>query len=163
MACLFQQEWESLCGILKDDILIDTKFDNPTARTENDSELANILATIFSSKTPKEWESLLTHANIACVEVEESGMFHFFSQDPHVETNGFIRSVENIRIGKYWRYGPVTNMSETPTRVGAGPLRGQHTIPILQELGYSEESIAELYASSTVDSEEPTVWGEAGH
>ena len=163
LACLFQTEWESLCKILGDDILINTKFDNPTARTENDAELANILADIFSSKAPREWESLLTHANVACVEVEESGMFHFFSQDPHVEANEFIRPAENIRIGKYWRYGPVTNMSETPTRVGAGPLRGQHTIPILKELGYSEESIAELYASSTVDSEEPTVWGEAGH
>ena len=164
LACPFQSEWESLCEVLGEDKLInDIRFNNTSLRKENDTELSHILGDIFSSRTPKDWESLLTNANVSCVEVEESGMFHFFSQDPHIEANEFIKSAESIRIGKYWRYGPVTSMSKTPTRVGSGPLRGQHTKSILKELGYSEKSIADLYEGMIVGSEEPNVWSEAGH
>ena len=107
---------------------------------------------------------MLIAADVACVEVEESGMFNFYSQDPHVAENNFIQPAESPRIGSYWRYGPVVNMSRTPTRVGSGPLRGQHTRSLLQELGYSEAQIEELYQKRVVDSEEPTKWDEeAGH
>ena len=107
---------------------------------------------------------MLIAADVACVEVEESGMFNFYSQDPHVAENGFIQPAESLRIGSYWRYGPVVNLSQTPARVGSGPLRGQHTRSLLQELGYSEAQIEELYQKRVVDSEEPTKWDEeAGH
>ena len=91
-------------------------------------------------------------------------MFNFYSQDPQVSANEFIQPAETLRIGSYWRYGPVVNLSRTPSRVGSGPLRGEHTRSLLQELGYSSNRIDELYAMKIVDSEEPTKWDdEAGH
>ena len=91
-------------------------------------------------------------------------MFNFYSQDPHVAENNFIQPAESLRIGSYWRYGPVVNLSRTPSRVGSGPLRGQHTRSLLAEVGYSEQEIDELYEKQVVGSEEPTVWDEeAGH
>ena len=90
-------------------------------------------------------------------------MFNFYSQDPHVEANNFIRPAETLRIGSYWRYSPVVEMSLTPTRVGSGPLRGEHTRTILVEIGYSEEEINELKDKLIVDWEEPSTWQEAGH
>ena len=130
---------------------------------ENDDSLSEELQKAFVTRLPREWEESLIAAGVACVEVEDSGMFNFFSQDPHVEENGFIRPANNPRIGDYWRYSPMVELSRTPTRVGSGPLRGQHTRSILEEIGYSNEEIETLYSNRIVDSEEPTVWGEAGH
>ena len=45
------------------------------------------------------------------------------------------------------------NFSETPSRPGAGVLAGQHTRPILRELGYTNVEIEELYARRVVASE----------
>ena len=58
----------------------------------------------------------------------------------------------------------MVNLSRTPSRVGSGPLRGQHTRSILEELGYTQPEIDELYEKQVVGSEEPTKWDdEAGH
>ena len=97
------------------------------------------------------------------MEVEESGMFNFYSQDKHVWENDFIRPAETMRIGSYWRYSPVVETSLTPTRVGSGPLRGEHTRSVMEELGYSEQEIDELHEKMVVDWEDPTTWQEAGH
>jgi crotonobetainyl-CoA:carnitine CoA-transferase CaiB-like acyl-CoA transferase len=165
LACLFEEEWRSLCRAMgRDDLLTDSRFTNEAARLENDEALVEELQRVFTARTPDEWEELLTAADVACVEVEESGMFNFYSQDPHVAENGFVQPTESLRIGSYWRYGPVVNLSKTPARVGSGPLRGQHTRSLLQELGYSEARIDELYQKQVVGSEEPTKWDEeAGH
>ena len=160
LACLFEEEWRSLCkAINQEELLKDPRFENAAARKENDEALVEELKKVFVTQNPGEWEELLTAADVACVEVEESGMFNFYSQDPHVAANDFIQPAENPRIGKYWRYGPVVNLSQTPTRVGSGPLRGEHTHSILQELGYSDERITDLYDMQIVSSEEPECVG----
>ena len=154
----------SLCNALdRGDLLEDARFKTRADRMENDDSLVEELQKAFVTRLPREWEESLIAAGVACVEVEDSGMFNFFSQDPHVEENGFIRPANNPRIGDYWRYSPMVELSRTPTRVGSGPLRGQHTRSILEEIGYSNEEIETLYSNRIVDSEEPTVWGEAGH
>lgn len=165
LACPFEEEWRSLCKALnREELLKDRRFANAAARLENDEALVEELKKVFVTRNPGEWEELLTAADVACVEVEESGMFNFYSQDPHVAENGFIQPAEGLRIGSYWRYGPVVNLSRTPARVGSGPLRGQHTRSLLQELGYTDERIDELYQKRVVDWEEPTRWDEtAGH
>ena len=165
LACLFDDEWQSLCRTLqREDLISDDRFATADSRLNNDEALVEELKHIFSEKNPSEWEEILFAVDVACVEVEESGMFNFYSQDPQVSANEFIQPAETLRIGSYWRYGPVVNLSKTPSRVGSGPLRGEHTRSLLQELGYSSDRIDELYAMKIVDSEEPTKWDdEAGH
>ncbi|MFH1560163.1 MAG: CoA transferase [Chloroflexota bacterium] len=165
LACPFEEEWRALCRALnREELLKDPRFETATARLENDEALVGELQKVFVTRNPGEWEEMLTAADVACVEVEGSSMFNFYSHDPHVAENGFIQPAESLRIGSYWRYGPVVNLSRTPTRVGSGPLRGQHTRSILQELGYSEARIEELNQKRVVGWEEPTRWDEeAGH
>lgn len=164
LACLFEGEWQALCRALDlVELLQDPRFKTAVARMENDESLIGELEKVFSTRSPQEWEKTLTSAGVACVEAQDSGMFHFFSQDPHVEENGFIQQVESFRIGTYWRYGPVVTLSKTPSRVGPGPLRGQHTRSILKELGYTEKRIEELRQLGAADWEEPTKWEDAAH
>ena len=164
LACLFEEEWVSFCNAIdRKDLLEDLRFNTEDARMNNDKELVAELRKVFITISSYEWEERLTALDVACVQVEESGMFNFYSQDKHVLENNFIRPAETMRIGSYWRYSPVVEMSLTPTRVGSGPLRGQHTRSILGELGYSDQSIDELHEKMVVDWEDPTTWQEAGH
>ena len=162
--CLFEEEWVSFCNAVgRNDLLSDPRFNSEESRIEHDSELIKELETIFTTLKASEWESKLIPCDVACVEVEESGMFNFYSQDKHVWENDFIRPAETMRIGSYWRYSPVVETSLTPTRVGSGPLRGEHTRSVMEELGYSEQEIDELHEKMVVDWEDPTTWQEAGH
>ncbi len=155
LACLFEEEWHSLCKVIgRPDLPEDPRFADAEARQRNDEVLVRELQKAFSSKPALEWEKLLTEADVACVKAEDRGLYHFFSEDPHVAENGLTVEVESLKIGRYWRHAPILSFSLTPCKVGPGVMKGQHTRSVLRELGYSDERIDELRASGVVDWEE---------
>ena len=155
LACLFDEEWQSLCrAIDRSDLLDDARFVTREARETNDDALANELAPLFATEEPMHWEGLLTAVDVACVKAEDRGMYYFFNDDPHVRENGLLTEVEAPRFGEFWRYSPVVSFSETSGRAGPGPLKGQHTRPILRELGYTDDQILDLKERKVVDWEE---------
>ena len=153
--CSFEDEWGRMCEALgRPDLLSDPRFADADSRKANDDALIAELAAEFSRKHALEWESLMTSADVGCVQTEDRGMYHFFSEDPHVEENGLRVDVEHARFGPMWRYAPILDFSHTSCVAGAGILRGQHTIPILKELGYAESEIHEMRAKKALDWEE---------
>ena len=155
LACLFDDEWQALCrAIDRPDLLDDPRFATEEARQQHDEVLAGELAAIFATGEPLHWERLLTAADVACVKAEDRGMYYFFNDDPHVRENGMLTHVEAPRFGEFWRYSPVVGFSETSGLVGPGPLKGQHTRPILRELGYTDDQIIDLKERKVVDWEE---------
>ena len=81
-------------------------------------------------------------------------MYQFYDDDPHVRENRFTTEVETPRLGKFWRHSPILRFSHTKGKVGPGPLKGEHTKAILQELGYSDAETSELKEHGIVDWEE---------
>ena len=155
LACPFEDEWQTLCrAIDRSDLQVDPRFATDQARRENDDALANELAQVFAAEEPLHWEKLLTDADVACVRAEDRGMYFFFNEDSHVRENELLTQVEAPRDGKFWRYAPVVDFSETKGKAGPGPLRGQHTRLILKELGYTDEQIEDLKQRKVVDWEE---------
>ena len=138
----------------RSDLLSDKRFADDDARAANDDALISELASEFRRKPALEWEKLMTSADVGCVQTEDRGMYHFFSEDPHVEENRLRVDVEHARFGPMWRYAPILDFSHTKCVAGAGILRGQHTIPILKELGYTESEIHEMRARGALDWEE---------
>ena len=155
LACPFDDEWASLClAIDRPDLLQDPRFATSEAREKHDDALADELSRLFATEDPMHWENLLAAADVACVKAEDRGMYYFFNDDPHVRENDILSRVEAPRFGEFWRYSPVVSFSETSGRAGPGPLKGQHTRPILRELGYSDDQISDLKARRVVDWEE---------
>ena len=155
LACPLEKEWRALCGAIgRRDLLEDPRFASADARRQNDGDLARELAGVFAEKAAGEWETTLAAADVGCVEVEERGMYHFYNDDPHVAANGFITEVESQRFGEFWRYSPVLSFSETPGKAGAGITRGEHTFPILEELGYSREQVLDMRSRGVLDWED---------
>lgn len=153
--CPFEDEWQRMCETLgRPDLLSDKRFADADSRRANDDSLISELAAEFSQKPALEWEKLMTSADVGCVQTEDRGMYHFFSEDPHVEENGLRVDVEHPRFGPMWRYAPILDFSHTSCVAGAGILRGQHTIPILKELGYTESEIHAMRAKKALDWEE---------
>ena len=155
LACPFEDEWEALCRTIdRTDLLDDPRFATLEMREEHDDALADELARVFAGKDPLYWEQLLTAADVACVKAEDRGMYFFFNEDPHVRENGLLTQVEAPRYGEFWRYSPVVDFSDSSGRAGPGPLKGQHTRPLLRELGYTDEQIHDLKQRTVVDWEE---------
>ena len=153
--CPFEDEWRRMCDALsRPDLLSDPRFADPDARGANDDALVSELAAEFSRKTALEWEKIMTLVDVGCVQTEDRGMYHFFSEDPHVEENGLRVDVEHPKFGPMWRYAPILDFSHTSCVAGPGILRGQHTILILKELGYTESQIHEMRANKALDWEE---------
>ena len=156
LACPFESEWNDLCRALdRPDLMEDPRFATDADRRENDAPLAAELAEIFATREPLDWERTLTSANVACVRAEDQGMFHFFDQDPHVRETGMLTQVDAPRIGPIWRYSPLLSFSQTQGKAGPGPLKGQHTRAVLEELGYTAAQIQDFKRRGVVDWEEP--------
>ena len=155
LMCPFEDEWRRLCRALdRPDLLQNPKFADAAARLANDGALASELAAVFAQKPALEWERILTAADVGCVQAEDRGMYHFFSEDPHVERGGLTVEVAHPRFGDFWRYAPILEFSDMASRAGPGIARGEHTIPILKELGYDEPQIHAMRAAGALDWEE---------
>ncbi len=155
LACPFEEEWQSLCKATgRVDLLEDARFSTRTAREKHDALLIEELTEVFVAREPSQWEKLLTDADVACVKAEDRGMYHFFNEDSHIQENGFLQQVEATRLGDFWRYKPVVGFSATEGKAGTAPLRGEHTRPVLQELGYTDSQIEDYKQRGIVDWEE---------
>jgi crotonobetainyl-CoA:carnitine CoA-transferase CaiB-like acyl-CoA transferase len=156
LACPMDSEWNALCKALnREDLIADKRFQSPKNRADNEPALIEELSSIFVEKAPETWEKYLASQGVGCVRVEDSNMYNFFNNDAHVKMNKFTTDVCHTRFGKFWRYSPVLNFSRTPSKAGPGILRGEHTIPILTELGYTVEDVARLREKKVLDWEEP--------
>lgn len=61
--------------------------------------------------------------------------------------NGFVIEVEDAELGRYRRFGPTVTLSDDPVAL-RGPCRtGEHTRPVLEELGLTRERIDALLSA----------------
>ena len=161
LGCLFQDEWEQFCRTAqREDLLADRRFSTPEARQANDEALAAELSTTFAERPAAEWEDLLTSADVGCVQADEAVEGEFYADHPHARANALSVEVEHPHIGKYLRYGGLVEMSLTPGTYRTSIQVGQHTRPLLRELGYSDQAIADLGERGVVQWADPSVGGE---
>ena len=112
---------------------------------------------MFATRSADEWEAELTAADVACVRADRTGHRRFLHEDPHTRAINFMVPTQHPLFessadgGRYWRHGPVCDFSRTPCEAGkpfAGV--GERTVPILLELGYSEDEVQRLSESSVI-------------
>lgn len=161
LGCLFQEEWEAFCrAVQREDLLADHRYSTREARLENDEALISEISTIFSGRTAAEWEALLLEADVACVQADEALEGDFYADHPHAKANDLSVEVEHPYIGKYLRYGGLVEFSLTPGLYRTSIQVGQHTRPLLRELGYGDQEIEELGDRSVVQWPDASVGGE---
>ncbi len=161
LGCLFQEEWEAFCrAVGRAELLDDGRFASPKARQANDDALIAEISAIFSGRSAAEWEELLTRADVGCVQADEALEGDFYADHPHARANALSVEVEHPHIGKYRRYGGLVEFSLTPGIYRTSIQVGQHTRPLLRELGYDDGEIEELGGRGIVQWADATVGGE---
>ncbi|HKD68237.1 MAG TPA: CoA transferase [Candidatus Binataceae bacterium] len=154
LACVFDREWKAFCTAVKrPELLADSRFANAAARKEHDLELAEEVGKVFAARPAIQWEELLTAAGVACVEADWS-FGKFLEEHPQAGANRMAVEVDSPRFGKYLRHGAIVNFSGAPVRLGHGSYNGEHTMPVMEELGYTSEQIAELRSRGVIHWEE---------
>ena len=163
LGCLFQDEWEAFCrAVGRDDLPVDARFATSEARAANDESLISEIAAIFAQRTAAEWEETLIAADVGCVQADEATEGDFYADHPHARANALSVEVEHpySYVGKYRRFGGLVEFSLTPGLYRASTQVGQHTRPLLRELGYDDDQIDDLGSRGFVQWADPAVGGE---
>ena len=161
LGCLFQDEWETFCrAVQRSDLLADNRFATREAREDNDEALIAEMARIFADRDAAEWEDLLLKVDVGCVRADEAVEGEFYADHPHAKANALSVEVDHPTVGKHLRYGGLVEFSLTPGRYKASAQIGQHTRPVLRELGYDDEQIEAFGRRGIVQWADPAEGGE---
>jgi crotonobetainyl-CoA:carnitine CoA-transferase CaiB-like acyl-CoA transferase len=146
---------QALCRALNCEDLLHDHVDGPGGCHPADTPMAHALAKRFAALRLDESLACLRVADVPCAPVV-SGHSEFFLGDPHAAANDMVATYQHPVLGQqcvarhYIRFGHTGVMQGRPT-----PLLGEHTREILQEAGFIDSAIAELYAKGVVKTEEP--------
>jgi crotonobetainyl-CoA:carnitine CoA-transferase CaiB-like acyl-CoA transferase len=146
-----QPLWERVCKMIeRPDLLDDPHFAAPENMNNNPERKAEFDAILL------EW--LLVHTKREVMEASQAAgymcgaintMEDVFA-DLHLQARGFFVEVDHPYAGMLTYPGAPFKMSETPWRAGRAPLLGEHTRPVLNRLGYTEEDIALLRSQGAI-------------
>jgi crotonobetainyl-CoA:carnitine CoA-transferase CaiB-like acyl-CoA transferase len=149
VACLRQTHWEGLCAVLeRDDLVADPRFADNTARVANRPELNIELDKVFQTRDQHDWLTLLTGA----------GVLHSAVSDlSEVLANPGTGPTLPITTAAITGAGPARTIGN-PLRINhsfpatqlAPPRRGEHSVELLTEFGYTETEIRELVDAAVV-------------
>lgn len=110
--------------------------------------LADHVRTVMRSGSSAEWLARLTEAGIPAGPVRFPEELY---EDPGVIANGYVASFNHPIAGELKLFGPLVALSETETAAQLPPpAAGQHTVELLESLGYSQRRIQELLEGGAV-------------
>ena len=135
--------WQALlkaCGRM--DLAADDRFGTRDARRQNYEELEQALAPTFQSKTREEWLHRLQAGDVPAVPLYNVAEV---LDDPQVKHLRLTEELVHVKAGKL-RFvgGPVHFENLVKEKSSPPPLLGEHSLKILNELGYHDAAIGEL-------------------
>lgn len=139
-------------SINRPELASDARFLNPRVRSANDATLREILIPLFAGLTSQQAFTTLDSAG-APVEIPSAGSWiqdDFLVSDWALASNRVLEDVNSI-YGHIREIGLMGKLSETPGQIkGSTPRLGEHTRPILLEVGYTAGQIDDMIARRVV-------------
>lgn len=133
----------NLCKVLECEDLIPYHAD-----AERAGKVKEVFSKKFLTKNRDEWFEILTRSDIAVSKVLE---LDELEDDPQLKHRNMIVTLEHPEKGTVKQAGISIKLSNTPGSIRKfAPRRGEDTINILMDMGYSEEEIKQLEAEEIV-------------
>ena len=143
-------EWPALAAALAGyRSLADHRFDTEAGRAANAAALTAALEAIFATRPAGDWEAELTARDVGCVAVAQENAEWRMQDDEFYQAGYAVDAVSPI-FDSHRRPAPLVRFSRSATKADAGCRLGQHTDPLLRELGYDDERIAGLRTRDVV-------------
>ena len=128
--------------------ITDPRFMSYVLRKQNESDLLAIIEPIVSQRSSKELEALLMEAGVPCSRM--NNIKEVF-EDEHMISRGITVDVEHPVMGKMKAVrNPVLFEGESPSIRRHAPSLGEHSVEILQGLGYTKDQITQLESDGIV-------------
>ena len=132
----------------------DPRFASHSSRAANIDAIYEEMGRIMLTRTSAEWRALLDEADVPNMPMNTP---RDLLADPHLQATGFIQRFEHPTEGLLNIPGAPTRWSDTrPAPVSRpAPRLGEHTLEVLQELGYSAKQIASMTGSGAAVAANP--------
>ena len=136
--------WIELCSVLG----LEKYQDKQLASVEEKERIRDDLAAIFHLKTRDEWVKILNEREIPCAPIYDVSEA---LADPHVMSRKTIFDTETEAFGKLKQLATPIRMSNSLLTARLPPPRlGEHTLQVLQELGYSPSEMKRLRSAGAI-------------
>jgi formyl-CoA transferase len=143
------KDWEPLCRTLgREDLIDDPRFPNFEERIRNGPALVAELDRTFTTTTMAEIKRKLSAADIAHSFLSD---YDDVANDPQMAATEVFVEVEQPPHGRFRTINSPISLSDVdkvPPR--PAPRLGEHSRQVLQDVGYSEQEIADLVSNGVV-------------
>jgi crotonobetainyl-CoA:carnitine CoA-transferase CaiB-like acyl-CoA transferase len=142
--------WKRLCKALEAPALMaNPRFATGRARLENRDALNAAIEAHLAHRTSADWIERLNAAGVP------TGAINSIEQvfaDPQIAHLGIVQQIETGDArGTLKVVGQPVSLGRTPTHLAAAPPeRGQHTVEVLSEFGFTAGEIATLRAAKVI-------------
>ena len=152
VSTMTNKEWEALSRAFKrPDLLEDARFKTPQLRDHNVNDRLGVVQEVLLSKTTQEWLDIFDQEDVpsAPALTRDEVIKH-----PQVIASDILREHDHPIAGRLRQARVAARFEGTPPGEPRGaPQLGEHNDEVLIELGFSDEEISALKASSAVGDE----------
>ena len=134
--------WPAVCKVIGEEGWItDEAFATPAARLLHLKPIFARIEKWTMTKDKIEAMDILNQYDIPCGPILS---MKEIAEDASLRASGTIVEVDHPVRGRYLTVGNPIKMSDSPTHVTRSPLLGEHTVEVLEQLGYNQAQIAAL-------------------
>ena len=140
---------EAFCtAVSQEEWLEDGRFKTPGGRDRYADERLELMRAVLLEKSAVEWLEILEEAGVPCAPVLKR---HEMVKHPQVVASGVVVETQHKYAGRLRQARNAARFEGSPTEIRFGaPHLGEHTVDLMQELGYSGNEIESMRRAGTI-------------